>query len=146
MRETIDAGMGDLKTKQGTGGIPALPASAAGEPVKATFVSAAPPPDPNASAEINQQLQAADQAQNQVVAEVPKEGTAAPALVADAATRSDAPPPPAPATSISLGQSIDDVTAALGQPAKVVDLGVKKIYIYKDMKITFKSGKVTDVQ
>jgi len=27
-----------------------------------------------------------------------------------------------------------------------VDLGAKKLYVYKDMKITFKDGKVSDVQ
>jgi hypothetical protein len=38
------------------------------------------------------------------------------------------------------------VVAGLGQPDKVVDLGSKKIYIYKDLKITFVDGKVSDVQ
>ena len=36
--------------------------------------------------------------------------------------------------------------AILGQPQKVVDLGSKKIYVYRDMKITFNAGKVADVQ
>lgn len=52
---------------------------------------------------------------------------------------------PAPA-QIHSGQSIDDVVAALGQPEKIVDLGTKKIYVYKDLKITFTNGKVSDVQ
>ena len=47
---------------------------------------------------------------------------------------------------IQLGQSIDDVVAALGQPEKIVDLGAKKIYVYKDLKVTFVNGKVSDVQ
>jgi hypothetical protein len=54
-------------------------------------------------------------------------------------------PPPEPA-KIHLGQSIDDVVGALGQPDKIVDLGTKKIYVYKDLKITFTNGKVSDVQ
>lgn len=49
-------------------------------------------------------------------------------------------------TKISLGQSIEEVTASLGRPDKVVDLGSKKIYIYPDLKITFQDGKVSDVQ
>jgi hypothetical protein len=53
--------------------------------------------------------------------------------------------PPAPA-QIQSGQSIDDVVNALGQPEKIVDLGAKKIYVYKDLKITFTNGKVSDVQ
>jgi hypothetical protein len=38
------------------------------------------------------------------------------------------------------------VTAAFGQPTSVIDLGVKKVYNYPGMKVTFKSGKVSDVQ
>lgn len=52
---------------------------------------------------------------------------------------------PAPA-QIQLGQSIDDVVAALGQPEKIVDLGAKKIYVYKDLKITLTNDKLSDVQ
>ena len=58
------------------------------------------------------------------------------------------PPPPtdtAPAT-ISLGQSRDQVTAGLGLPLKDVKVGAKEILVYKDMKVTLKDGKVTDVE
>ena len=55
------------------------------------------------------------------------------------------PPPPSPA-SIQLGQTIDQVVAALGQPEKMVNLGAKQIYVYKDLKVTFLNGKVSDVQ
>ena len=48
--------------------------------------------------------------------------------------------------SISLGMTTDEVQAALGKPQKIVNLGPKQIYIYKDMKITFLKGKVSDVQ
>jgi hypothetical protein len=48
--------------------------------------------------------------------------------------------------TISLGQTKDDVIAALGQPQKVVNLGAKEIYIYSDMKVTFMNGRVSDVQ
>jgi hypothetical protein len=60
-----------------------------------------------------------------------------------------APPPPpadaAPAT-IAVGQTEAQVTTAFGQPVKQANLGTKKIYYYKDMKVTFVHGKVTDVQ
>jgi hypothetical protein len=56
----------------------------------------------------------------------------------------DAPPPP-PKT-IALGQTKDQVVANFGTPQKIVDLGAKQIYYYPDMKVTFVSGKVTDVQ
>jgi len=54
--------------------------------------------------------------------------------------------PAAPPPTIQLGQTPDEVTGMLGQPSKIVNLGAKQIYIYKDMKITFVKGKVTDVQ
>jgi hypothetical protein len=61
-----------------------------------------------------------------------------------------APPPPddppaAPKT-ISIGYTTAQVIAALGQPERVVKLDSKEICSYKDLKITFVSGKVTDVQ
>ena len=45
-----------------------------------------------------------------------------------------------------MGQTTDQVVASLGQPQKVVNLGSKQIYVYKDLKITFLNGKVADVQ
>lgn len=53
-----------------------------------------------------------------------------------------APPPPpadAPPPTIALGQTKDQVTAAFGQPMRVAKLGVKEVYYYKDMKVTFTS-------
>ncbi len=141
MRETIDAGMQELQKKQGQGGLPTTPAAAAAPPVESPMAALAPPPPPDSevSAEINQQSQAADQAE--------KEATA------DAAASGPGPNAPAPAAepaaqpvNIDVGQTIDQVTAALGAPLKMVNLGAKQIYVYKDMKITFKDGKVIDIQ
>jgi hypothetical protein len=59
-----------------------------------------------------------------------------------------APPPPpadAPPPTIALGQTKDQVTAAFGQPTRVAKLGAKDIFYYKDMKVTFTNGKVTNV-
>ena len=56
------------------------------------------------------------------------------------------PPPPAAPRKISLGQSIDDVKTTFGDPEQIVELGPKVIYKYKDMKVTFLKGKVTDVE
>src|SRR5579859_460326 len=47
---------------------------------------------------------------------------------------------------VKLGMTPDQVEGALGKPDKKVTLGAKQIYIYKDMKVTFKDGKVADVQ
>jgi hypothetical protein len=56
------------------------------------------------------------------------------------------PPPPADPVSVSAGQTIDEVVAALGQPVKKAKIGTKDIYYYKDLKVIFVNGKVTDVQ
>ena len=55
------------------------------------------------------------------------------------------PPPPEP-QQIEKGQTPDQVKAALGTPEKIVNLGPKQIYVYKDLKVTFLNGKVSDVQ
>jgi hypothetical protein len=147
MRETIDAGMGDLQSKQGKGGLPPAPPSAQAAPVPAAFTAGAPPPDTTAGTEIAQQTQAADQAEQEVAsaAPAPASGPSDSAAPAPAPIVPPPPPPAAPQT-IALGQTIDQVTSSMGQPTRVVDLGTKKIYVYKDMKITFKAGKVSDVE
>jgi hypothetical protein len=48
--------------------------------------------------------------------------------------------------SIQLGETPEQVQAALGQPDKTADLGAKKIWVYKDLKVTFVGDKVSDVQ
>ena len=48
--------------------------------------------------------------------------------------------------AIAAGQTIPQVVAVLGYPKSVVDLGVKKIYVYNDMKITFIAGRLSDVR
>jgi hypothetical protein len=54
-------------------------------------------------------------------------------------------PPPEP-QQIEKGQTPDQVKAAIGTPDKIVNLGAKQIYVYKDIKVTFVNGKVSDVQ
>jgi len=54
-------------------------------------------------------------------------------------------PPPEPA-QIEKGQTPDQVKAAIGVPDKIINLGAKQIYVYKDIKVTFLNGKVSDVQ
>jgi hypothetical protein len=54
-------------------------------------------------------------------------------------------PPPEPA-QIEKGQTPEQVKAAIGNPDKIVNLGAKQIYVYKDIKVTFINGKVSDVQ
>ena len=59
------------------------------------------------------------------------------------------PPPPAdtPPPSIAIGQTKDMVVAGFGQPVRTAKLaGTKEIYFYKDMKVTFTNGKVSNVE
>lgn len=71
MRETIDQGLQELQSKQGKSGLPAVPASAQGQPTPAQYAAVAPPPDPNAASEIQQQAQQGDQAEKDLGAEAP---------------------------------------------------------------------------
>lgn len=67
----------------------------------------------------------------------------------DAQGQQQAAPPEAPAQpppTIQMGQSPEEVEALLGPPTKIVNLGAKQIYVYKDLKVTFIKGKVADVQ
>jgi hypothetical protein len=54
--------------------------------------------------------------------------------------------PQAEPQTIQVGMTTDQVQAALGKPEKIFNVGSKQIYTYKDVKITFLDGKVSDVQ
>jgi hypothetical protein len=54
-------------------------------------------------------------------------------------------PAPEPA-QIEKGMTPDQVKNAIGVPDKIINLGAKQIYVYKDIKVTFMGGKVSDVQ
>jgi len=116
--------------------LPAAPASAKVPPVESPMAAIAPPPPPESEvkAEINQQSQEADKAE----AEANGGAASGPGPNADAA--------PAAPVNVDVGQTIDQVTAAFGQPLRKANVGPKTIYFYKDMKVTFTGGKVSDVQ
>jgi hypothetical protein len=76
---------------------------------------------------------------------------AAAAAAAPAAPMAAIPPPPPPADAppptIAIGQTKDQVVAGFGQPVRTAKLaGTKEIYFYKDMKVTFTNGKVSNVE
>jgi len=139
MREAIDKGMEELKAKQGQGGIPAAPAAALAAGTNADVAKNAPAPDPDAAKEVNQELADSTQAEKEVVAQAQQETTAASSAPADSSA-------PATPVTVSAGQTIDQVTASLGSPLTIIDLGSKKIYKYQDMKVTFIDGKVSDIE
>jgi len=130
MRETIDQGMAELQKKQGKGGLPAAPASATAPPTESVMALNAPPPPPESevASQLKQESQEADSAEKEAAGDT------------GVATASVNPP------TVALGQSPDEVIGAIGKPKTIMDLGSKKIYVYPDMKVTFKAGKVTDIQ
>jgi hypothetical protein len=146
MRETIDQGLQELQAKQGTGGLPAAPPSARTKPVETAFAQAAPAPDPNGEADIKQQLTSSDQAEAEAAQTAPGGSAIGGTVPGQPAAPMQAAAPAQPTVNIAVGQSIDQVTGSMGQPLTIVNLGTKKIYKYKDMKITFRDGKVADVE
>jgi len=135
MRETVDQGLQELQSNQGKNGIPAAPRSAMAPTVQTAFAQAAPPAEVNGAAAVNMELTAAEQVDTEAA-----QGSAIGALNSPLAA------PSAATVNIEVGQTIAEVTSSLGQPVSIIDLGVKKVYKYKDLKVTFKSGKVADVE
>ena len=90
-----------------------------------------PPAESNVAGELQQEAQGADRQEQDAL------GQAAQV----AATPNSAAP-----VTIQIGQTIADVVALIGNPTRIADLGQKKTYFYKDMKIIFVDGKVNDVQ
>jgi len=133
MREIVDRGMQELQAKQGTGGLPAAPASAKAAPVESVMALNAPPPPPEdeVASELKTQAKEADVAEKEAISDIP----------VSAPVSASAEP-----ATVALGQTPEEVAAALGKPKSIMDLGAKKIYVYQDMKVTFNGGKVTDIK
>jgi hypothetical protein len=68
----------------------------------------------------------------------PQQTTQAPAATPSA----PAGPPP----TITIGESSTQVLQAMGMPQQMIDLGKKKTFVYKNMKVIFVDDKVSDVQ
>jgi hypothetical protein len=67
-------------------------------------------------------------------------GTVVGSAIVPQAGQAAAPP------TVALGQTSDQMTAILGSPKQIIDLGSKQIYKYPDMKVVFMNGKVSDVE
>lgn len=135
MRESIGQGLGELQAKQGTGGFPRVPATVNIATVRADYSQGIAGPEPDAAAQIQQQWQEADRAEEDTLSQLPADAGMAP-LKQTAA----------PAASAVVGQSVEEVSATMGMPPRIVDLGAQKIYLYTNQKVTFTDGKVTSVQ
>lgn len=51
-----------------------------------------------------------------------------------------------PSATIKLGQTVEEVTAALGAPKTIQTSATVQIYMYPALKITFTGGKVSKVE
>ena len=134
MRATIDTGLGDLQAQQGQAGLPPMPPQNLGAS-DAPYASGIQP-DANASGELTQVAQEANQAGQTTLGQMPAAGTQA------------APPPagaPAPAT-LSLGMTVDQVQALLGSPTQSTVLGPKRIDSYPSCRVVFVNGLVSDIE
>ncbi len=144
MRETIDAGLGELQKKQGQSGIPAAPRAAAAAPVQTGYAAIAPPADPNVATELSAQTKEADSAEREVLSQDTSAGSG-PEPVAQAAAPA-APPPPQDLTGWSEAQVNATYPETVGSP---IVFGTKKIITIKtssgNVKVTFTNGKVTDI-
>jgi hypothetical protein len=99
-------------------------------------------PDAGASTDAQPAAGAAPQNAPQTQAQPPAQAAAPP----DPPVKfGDIAPPPPPAPELKLGLTVDQIVAQLGQPVNTVTAGDKQIYLYKEWKITFIGGKVTDI-
>jgi hypothetical protein len=128
MREEIDRGLADMQTRQGQSGMPAMTGEVAAPAAPVSWASQVQA-DATAQAELAQVSQEANRAEQDAVSATLEQNDSA-----------------QPGGKIGLGSTVDEVIAAFGQPQRTADLGSKKIYIYKDVKVTFQDGKVVDVQ
>jgi hypothetical protein len=97
----------------------------------APYAADLPPAEANVADELRQQAREANQQEQAVLGQ---------------AGQNAIPPGSTGPVTIQIGQTIADVVARMGQPVRVADLGQKKTYFYKDMKVIFVNGRVNDVQ
>jgi hypothetical protein len=127
MQSSIEQGMAKLQSDQGKDGIPVIPAQSLGT-IKASYTDDIQP-DANAQSEMALAVKEANGSERDII----NQGGQMPAAPGSGAT-------------VSLGMTIPEVERALGRPINTVDLGAKKIHVYKDLKVTFLDGRVSDVQ
>ena len=145
MRESIEKGLDTLRSSQGTGNLPRMPAEATGEPVLTEY-AAQMHPDADAQQVIAEEAGVADQIEREVTADASVPDDAVPV-----AEPGFSPSAPSRASgllaTVQRGQSEGDVVRILGRPLNVsFQGGLKKVYQYPDGKVFFSNGEVADVQ
>jgi hypothetical protein len=113
-------------------------------------------PASTASATAQQTLAAATPAPAAVPAEArlapiapPPPPAADPAPAAPLAAIPPPPPPAADPVTVEIGQTVQHVESALGKPDTILKMGagtIRYVYSGQSIKVTFKNGKVSDIQ
>ncbi len=108
-------------------------------------------PSPDEAVKMISEVLAAEQTQPQVSAQKQSAPAPQPVEAPPAPVPAPVAPPPPPADAVpptvSMGQTEDQVIAAVRTAAsKKATAGTKDIFFYKDLKVTFTKGKVTNVE
>jgi len=133
MMATVDRGLGEMQAKQGRDGIPALPPGSTGT-IDSPYAAEAQP-DENVSDQLNGAIQETERAERETIDQ------AAPASTKMTFSTTG---PVRPA--LAPGLSMDEAKAIQGEPLRIVEVGNRKVYVYKDLKITFTNGRLTDIE
>jgi hypothetical protein len=142
MRQTIDQGLATLQQNQGQGGLPPVPASANTPPVEAAYAKIGPPPPADGAQQITQEWNDGSRAEK-ADPSVSDPGNIAAPVPQPQPVDAQQPEP----VQLGPGMTIAEVEASQGKPATILAPSpTKKIYIYKNFKVTFTNGKVTDIQ
>ena len=128
MMATVDRGLGEMQAKQGQDGIPALPPESTGT-IDSPYAAEAQP-DENVAGELDTLIQQTDRAEQKAIA-ASTELTFGTAVLKPALT---------------MGISIDQAKAIQGEPERIVEMWSRKILVYKDLRITFTNGRLTDIE
>jgi hypothetical protein len=134
MMATVDRGLGEMQAKQGRDGIPSLPPGSTGT-IDSPYAAEAQP-DENVAGELDRVIQEADRAEQEAIDQV----TSPASTKLTFSTTGPVHP------TLMPGLSIDQAKAIQGEPRKIVEVGNRKIYVYKDLKITFTNGRLTDIE
>jgi hypothetical protein len=121
LRENIDQGLAELKTKQGTGGLPAAPPSvqAAATTTTPEYAAIAPPPSPQDEADIQAQTAEADKAETEVSAAAQNNAAQLETPPLPKPNPAPAPAPTPAPNAIEIGLTVDDVKSVLGLQARI---------------------------
>jgi hypothetical protein len=133
MIATVDRGLGEMQAKEGQDGIPALPPGSTG--TTDSPYAAEAQPDENVTGELDSVIRETDRAEQEAIGQV------APAPTKLTFSTSGPAQP-----TLLPGLSIDQAKAIQGEPQRIVEVGSRTIYVYKDLKITFTNGRLTDIE